>query len=308
MCSRKPHERREPGEDRSAGRLGTLPAGGRPIAAAAGLRRLLPGHQGSRRPRPAIDGDDYREIGVGKLGTAIAYFRRRGVRRATMAGKLHKVLLFQRFAMWKHLPDWRAFRTFFPHWITKTKDRKDDTLLLAVVEAFAEDGIHFAPATDFVPELLVKPGNLSGREPTRGQWKDIQFGWQLAREMGRLDVGQSVAVKGRAVLAVEAVEGTDACIQRAGQLCPQGGFALVKVAKPQQDMRFDVPTIGIHTVRHLVEARAAVLAIEADKTIIVDEAEVVAYAAPSCRYGLQPSIRHDYVGFRLATTVSSPSR
>ena len=221
---------------------------------------------------------EYREIGVGKLGRAIRFFRRRGVGCATMAGKLHKVLLFQRFAMWKHLPDWRAVRTFFPHWVTKTRDRKDDTLLLAVIEAFAADGIHFAPATDFVPELLVKPGNLAGRTPLRGQWKDIQFGWQLAKEMGRLDVGQSVAVKGRAVLAVEAVEGTDLCIQRAGELCPQGGWTLVKVAKPQQDMRFDVPTIGIHTVRNLVAARAAVLAVEAGKTIIVDEAQVVAYA------------------------------
>jgi DUF1009 family protein len=85
-------------------------------------------------------------------------------------------------------------------------------------------------------------------------------------------------VKGRAVLAVEAVEGTDACIQRAGQLCPQGGFTLVKVAKPNQDMRFDVPTIGMNTVQELVEAGAAVLAIEADKTILVDEPEVIAYA------------------------------
>jgi DUF1009 family protein len=195
-----------------------------------------------------------------------------------MAGKIHKVLLFQRFAMWHHLPDWRAVRTFYPHWVSGTKDRKDDTLLLTVIEEFAKDGIHFAPATDFVPELLVKDGNLTSRAPSGGQWQDIQFGWKLAKEMGRLDVGQSVAVKGRAVLAVEAVEGTDACIRRAGQLCPQGGFTLVKVAKPQQDMRFDVPTIGMQTVQALVRAGASVLAVEADKTIIVDQPDVVAYA------------------------------
>jgi UDP-2,3-diacylglucosamine hydrolase len=221
---------------------------------------------------------DYREIGLGKLGQAIRYFRSCGIRRATMAGKIHKVLLFQRFAMWKHLPDWRAVRTFYPHWVSGAKDRKDDTLLLTVIGEFAKDGIHFAPATDFVPELLVKPGNLTGREPSTRQWQDIQFGWHLAREMGRLDVGQSVAVKGRAVLAVEAVEGTDACIRRAGELCPQGGFTLVKVAKPQQDMRFDVPTIGMITVRELVQAGAAVLAVEAEKTILVDEPAVIAYA------------------------------
>lgn len=265
-------------------KIGLLAGWGRyPLVVAESLRAQgfevyclgIKDHADPRMPALAAD---YREIGVGQLGAAIRYFRRRGVRQATMAGKLHKVLLFQRFAMWKHLPDWRAIRTFYPHWVSKTKDRKDDTLLLTVVEAFAEDGIHFAPATDFVPEMLVKPGNLTGRAPTRSQWLDIHFGWQLAKEMGRLDVGQSVAVKGQAVLAVEAVEGTDACIQRAGQLCPQGGFTLVKVAKPQQDMRFDVPTIGIHTVRNLVAAGAAVLAIEADMTIIVDEAEVVDFA------------------------------
>jgi hypothetical protein len=225
----------------------------------------------------------YQEIGLGQLGAAIRFFRRHGVVRATMAGKIHKVVLFQRFAVWKHLPDLRTLCTFFPHWFSNTKDRRDDTLLTAVVEAFARDGIHFLPATDFLPELLVKNGPLTGREPTWNQWKDIRFGWQLAREMGRLDVGQSVAVKGQAVLAVEAIEGTDQCIRRAGQLCTQGGFTVVKVAKPQQDMRFDVPTIGLNTVQTLLEAGGAVLAVEAGKTIVVDEPEVAAFAR---RHGL----------------------
>ena len=110
------------------------------------------------------------------------------------------------------------------------------------------------------------------------QKKDIEFGWQLASEMGRLDVGQSVAVKGRAVLAVEAVEGTDQCIRRAGTLCEAGGFTVVKVAKPQQDMRFDVPTIGIGTLKSLVQAGGRVLAVEADKTILVDAPEAIAFA------------------------------
>jgi DUF1009 family protein len=101
--------------------------------------------------------------------------------------------------------------------------------------------------------------------------------------MGRLDIGQSVAVKGRAVIAVEAVEGTDACIRRAGELCPQGGFTVVKVAKPQQDMRFDVPTIGIGTIESMIAAKARVLAIEAGKTIVVDEPDVIALAD---RHGL----------------------
>ncbi len=221
---------------------------------------------------------DYHEVGLGKLGAAIRYFRRSGVQQATMAGKIHKTRLFHKFAFWKHFPDLRAFRTFYPHWFGRTKDRKDDTLLTAVVDAFAQDGIHFAPATDFVPELLVKSGELTDRSPSKAQWKDIEFGWRLAKEMGRMDVGQSVAVKGRAVLAVEAVEGTDECIRRAGRLCPQGGFTVIKVAKPQQDMRFDVPTIGIDTMQTLVEAGGSVLAVEADKTIVVDQQDAIDFA------------------------------
>jgi hypothetical protein len=140
-----------------------------------------------------------------------------------------------------------------------------------------------APATDFAPELLAPPGQLTRRGPTASEQRDIEFGWSLAKEMGRLDIGQSVAVKGRAVIAVEALEGTDACIRRSGDLCPQGGFTVVKVAKPQQDMRFDVPTIGIGTIESLIAAKASLLAIEAEKTIIVDQPQVLALAN---RHGL----------------------
>ncbi|NLF71875.1 MAG: LpxI family protein [Candidatus Anammoximicrobium sp.] len=222
--------------------------------------------------------DHWQPQGLAKLGAAIRYFHRHGVARATMAGKIHKTLIFRKYHWLKHLPDWRFFWTFYPHWITKTKDRKDDTLLGTIVGAFEQEGIHFAPATDYAPELLVTAGNLTHRAPSAAQWKDIQFGWQLAKELGRVDVGQSVAVKGRAVLAVEAVEGTDECIRRAGHLCPAGGFTVVKVAKPQQDMRFDVPTIGPGTVQTLIEAGAGALAIEAGKTIVLDQDEVVRLA------------------------------
>jgi DUF1009 family protein len=217
-------------------------------------------------------------IGVAQLGKAIRYFRRHGIEQATMAGKIHKVLLFQRFYWLKHLPDWEFVRTFYPHFITQTADRKDDTLLGTIVDAFARRGVHFAPATDFAPELLVKQGQLTGRGLSYGERRDIEFGWQLASEMGRLDVGQSVAVKGRAVLAVEAVEGTDACIRRAGELCPAGGFTVVKVAKPQQDMRFDVPTVGLGTLESMVAAGGRVLAVEADRTILIDQPQFIEYA------------------------------
>jgi hypothetical protein len=126
--------------------------------------------------------------------------------------------------------------------------------------------------------LLVKKGRLTRRGPSSVQTDDIRFGWQLAKEMGRLDVGQSVAVKNRAVLAVEAVEGTDQCIRRAGDLCPAGDFTVVKVAKPQQDMRFDVPTVGLGTLESMVAAGARVLAVEADRTILIDREEFLDFA------------------------------
>lgn len=220
----------------------------------------------------------YSEVGLAKLGAAIAYFRKNRVQLATMAGKIFKVKLFERFALIRHLPDWRFIRTFWPIFITSRKNRRDDTLLMTVIDAFAEDQIRFAPATDFAPELLVKAGHLSGPPLTAAQERDVAFGWRAAKEMGRLDIGQSVCVKNEMVIAVEAIEGTDECIRRAGELCKQGGFVVVKVAKPQQDMRFDVPTIGMGTLERMCASGGKVLAVEAEKTIFVDEAEVCAAA------------------------------
>lgn len=217
----------------------------------------------------------YREIGVAQLGTSIRFYRKHGVAKATMAGKLHKTLLFKKYYLLKHLPDLLFIKTFYPHFITLSRDRKDDTMLGTIVDAFADHGIHFAPATDFAPELLVKHGLIAGRPLSHSQKKDVEFGWQLAAEMGRLDVGQTVCVKGRAVLAVEAVEGTDQCIRRAGDLCPAGGFTVVKVAKPQQDMRFDVPTVGMGTLEQMHAAGARVLAVEANKTIFIGQEEIM---------------------------------
>jgi hypothetical protein len=125
----------------------------------------------------------------------------------------------------------------------------------------------------------VKQGIFSRAALSRGQTQDIEFGWQLAKQMGGLDIGQTVAVKGQAVLAVEAIEGTDQCIRRAGMLCPAGNFTVVKVAKPQQDMRFDVPTIGMGTLQTLKQAGATTLAVEADKTIILDEPRLRRFAS-----------------------------
>ncbi len=209
---------------------------------------------------------------LARLGRIIRLFKRHRVQQAVMAGKIEKTVLFQPWRILRLMPDWRTIHMWYRY---ARQDRKDDTLLLAVIREFARDDIHFGSALDICPELLVKHGFLTKRRPTEAQWADIRFGWDLAKEMGRLDVGQSVAVHDCAVLAVEAIEGTDRAIRRAGELCRRGGFTVVKVAKPQQDMRFDVPTIGVQTVKTLHEAGGRILAIEANKTILLDHTEVV---------------------------------
>jgi DUF1009 family protein len=201
------------------------------------------------------------------------------VTEATLAGKVFKHrVLFGRGGWLTLIPDLRTVRAFFPLFVLGQQNRNDDTLLTVVVNEYARSGITMAPATDFAPHLLARQGQLTSRAPTAAELADIEYGWPLAKEMGRLDIGQSVAIKGRAILAVEAVEGTDACIRRAGELCRQGSFTVVKVAKPQQDMRFDVPTIGVGTIESLAAAGASCLAIEAGKTIVVDEDEVIKLA------------------------------
>ena len=221
---------------------------------------------------------DYREMGVARLSGQLRHFRRRNIHCATMAGKIFKTMLFRRFGWVRQMPDWGFWRNFYPHFVSGSRDRKDDTLLGMFVEVYARNGIELAPATDFAPELLVTNRLLSKRRLSTHEMRDVKFGWELAKQMGGLDVGQSVVVKGRAVLAVEAIEGTDECIRRAGQLCPAGGFTVVKVAKPQQDMRFDVPTIGLGTLQALKNAGGRVLAVEAGKTILLNEPEVVDFA------------------------------
>jgi len=266
-------------------KIGLVAGWGRfPILVAEALRRN--GHEvyclGIRNHADPILGEicnDFRQVGLVKIGAQIRYFRRHGVHHATMAGKIFKhLLLLHKFGWLGILPDWRGLKAGWSSFIANTKDRNDDTILKAFVRAYAEDDIQFIPATDFAPELLVNFDQITHRRVSRSEQQDVEFGWRLAKEMGRLDVGQTVVVKNRMTVAVEAVEGTDECIRRAGKVCPKGGFTVVKVAKPQQDMRFDVPTIGIGTLQTIVEAGGRVLAIEAGKTIILDEPEVVEFA------------------------------
>ncbi|HVA45178.1 MAG TPA: UDP-2,3-diacylglucosamine diphosphatase LpxI [Pirellulales bacterium] len=264
--------------------IGLMAGWGRyPLVIAEAMRRqgfevYCLGVKGHADPSIAECCADFQWIGLGKIGGACRYLVRHGVRRAAVAGKIHKHLLFQRAAFLKHLPDWPTLAAFYRHFLLHQRDLRDDTLMSTMLGMFARAGITVWPPTDFAPELLVKLGQLTRRGPSQPQHNDIAFGWRLAKEIGRLDVGQSVAVKGATALAVEAVEGTDQCIRRAGELCKQGGFTVVKVAKPQQDMRFDVPTVGLRTLQTMREAGATCLAIEAGKTVIVDECDVVRFA------------------------------
>lgn len=235
-------------------------------------------HEASHELIPLVD--RFYWVGVARLGRMIRCFQREGVRQAVMAGKVHKTVLYKPWRLLHLLPDLRMLRFWYSH---QRRDNRDDSILLGVIKEFARDGITFHSALDLCPELLVKPGVLTQRPPSPAEQQDIRFGWELAKEMGRLDVGQSVAVKERAVLAVEAIEGTDRAILRAGELCPSKNFVVVKVAKPQQDMRFDVPTVGCSTIETMHQSGARVLAIEGNRTILLDRDQTIALAE---RYGI----------------------
>jgi DUF1009 family protein len=214
--------------------------------------------------------------GIGGLGRMIRLFKKAGVQRLVMLGKIFKGNYLHRpWRLFSLLPDWRTLCWFFGR---NRRDNGDDSLMLSLIAEFARDGMTFESAVDHCPELLVNEGILTRRRPTTAEERDIAFGWHLAKEMGRLDVGQSVAVKGMTVLAVEAIEGTDRAILRAGELCRAGGFVVVKVAKPQQDRRFDMPTVGVNTIQTLHKAGGKVLAVEADQTILVDREATLALA------------------------------
>jgi len=157
------------------------------------------------------------------------------------------------------------------------KVKKADTIFGAVAKKLAERGFELISSTTFIEEHLPEKGTLTRLEPSFAVWEDIYFGLELAREVARLDIGQSVAVKSKAVMAVEAMEGTDNLIRRAGKLS-RGGVTIVKVSKPKQDLRFDIPVIGLNTIKNLIAARAKCLCFEAGKTLFIDKEESLALA------------------------------
>lgn len=209
------------------------------------------------------------------LGFIIRSFRRGGVKRWMMAGKFHKHVVYTPWMLWRFLPDWRALRFWF---FRRRVNNGDDAVMLGLIEEFRRVGMECVSALDVCPEVLVREGVLTRRSPTSAEEADIQFGWDVAKQLGQLDIGQSVMIRNRTVVAVEAIEGTDRAILRAGELCGGARFVVVKVAKPQQDRRFDVPTIGRDTIETMSKAGAKVLAVEAGQTIILDEPDTVALA------------------------------
>lgn len=244
-----------------------------------GAELFVVGLAGHADPKLGELANEFRWMGVAKLGSHIRFFQRNRVDRVALAGKLFKdKLLFHGLGWLGLLPDITCLRAVGSIFVTHKRDARDDSILGSVVAAYQKAGIAMIAVNEIAPKLLADEGLIAGAKPSRKQWSDIRFGWTIARQMGGLDIGQSITVKDQLVLAVEAIEGTDALISRSAQLCPRGGFTLVKVAKPQQDMRFDVPTIGPRTVEQMAAAGGKVIAIEAGMTIVVQREETIAAA------------------------------
>ncbi|GAB4265964.1 MAG: UDP-2,3-diacylglucosamine diphosphatase LpxI [Deferrisomatales bacterium] len=204
---------------------------------------------------------------LGKVGRILKTLRGENIRRAVVAGKVHKTRLFRDFR-----PDLKALSLLWG-----LRDRNDDTIMRKVADVLAAEGIELLPQTTYMDAYLPGPQVFTARAPTEEELEDVEFGCALARELGRLDVGQTVVVKRRAALAVEAIEGTDAAIRRGGSL-GGGGAVAVKVAKPAQDLRFDVPAVGYATVLACLDAGVQVLALEGGKTFFFQQERAVALA------------------------------
>ncbi len=189
------------------------------------------------------------------------------IKQLTFLGKVHKKVLLQ-----LHKFDKRA--------IDLIKDAvrlNDDQVMLMIVQELAKIGVEVLDQTIFIKNLMIPAGVLGKHKPTKEQMDDVNYGFWLAKEMGKIDVGQSVVIKDKMIMAVEAIEGTDACIKRGAKLAKKGAV-IVKVAKPKQDKRFDIPAIGMKTLRTMRCKRASLIAVEANETIIVDQEKVIKYA------------------------------
>jgi len=203
-------------------------------------------------------------VDVGQLGDLIEICKKEGITRAVMAGQVKHTRLFSEVKL-----DSRAMAL-----LAGVKDKKANSLLGAVADELSREGIELIDSASYLAHLLPSPGILTRRKPTQKEWQDIEFGHKMAKEIAGLDIGQTVVVKDQAVLAVEGMEGTDRTIRRGGKL-GKGNVVVVKVSKPQQDRRFDLPIVGERTIEVLKEAKAKVLAFSARSTILLDREKVV---------------------------------
>jgi DUF1009 family protein len=206
-------------------------------------------------------------VRLGQLGKIISHFRREGVGETVFAGTITKTRIFHDI-----LPDLKGLTLW-----SKIDNRLDDAILRAVATTLEEEGIRVLASTCYLDHLFFPQGVLTRKKPSAEQMEDIRFGWKVAREVGRLDIGQCVVVRGRSVLAVEAIEGTDAAIRRGGELAGSGAV-VVKLKKPQQDFRFDLPATGTQTITTLAAVKGAALAVEAGQSLLFDQAAMVAAA------------------------------
>ncbi len=252
--------------------IGVIAGGGRfPLLVAEsarreGLRVVAVAHRGQTLPSLEDRVDEIVWIKLGQLGGLIQALKDRGVTKALMAGTVDKRKMFEM------QPDLKGLML-----MSRLAVFHDDDILRTLADMLAKEGIEIVSSTSHLPDLLASPGCLTKRKPGRAEKEDIRLGWQAAKELGRLDIGQCVVVRKRTVLAVEAMEGTDETIRRGGKLAREKAV-VVKVSKPDQDLRFDVPSVGLETVRVMTEVKASVLAVEAGKTLLFEQPQMIALA------------------------------
>ena len=219
--------------------------------------------------------DDFAEAGVVQLGRWLRLARRFGIREAVMVGRVSKARMHDPLRLFRQLPDWRALNL----WYRRLRhDRRSATLLTVLADELASEGLVLIDSTRYIPDHLATEGVMTRRAPTSEQVGDVEFGWPLLERLGDLEVGQAIAVREKDVIAVEAVEGTDRMIARAGELCRRRGWTLLKTASRSHDMRADVPTIGVATVENLARAGGGCIGVGVGRVLLVDRPAVIAAA------------------------------
>ena len=247
---------------------GKLPVECARAASKLGYEVYAVGLLASSDPQIAQFAKDYQFISVAQLEAILNYLKANQIQKVTLIGKVTKEFLFNGSLV----PDARMLQL-----IMSLPDRNDDTIMMAFVRELAKAGVQTFDQTALIRKLMPRRGTITQRSPTDLERQDMEFGFRIAKELGRLDIGQTVVVKNRAVMALEAIEGTDACIERGGQLA-RGGAVVAKVSKPQQDNRFDVPTVGYRTIEQMAKVGATALAVEAGKTLLVEREQMISFA------------------------------